>query len=102
MATLPKVDVVFVGFGMVGGTIASELGKRATGLKMGRLEPGPFRNPNPDFLIDHFDEFRYAVQGQMFQDVARETWTFRNDPQGTALPVRELGAFLPGDGVGGG
>ena len=25
MATLPKVDVVFVGFGMVGGIIASEL-----------------------------------------------------------------------------
>src|ERR1700704_4740053 len=102
MATLPKVDVVFVGFGMVGGTIASELSKRATGLKMVGLERGPFRNTNPDFLMDHFDEFRYAVQGQLFQDVTRETWTFRKDPQGSALPVRELGAFLPGNGVGGG
>jgi gluconate 2-dehydrogenase alpha chain len=102
VATLPKVDVVFVGFGMVGGIIASELSKRATNLQMVGLERGPFRNTNPDFLMDHFDEFRYAVQGQMFQDVAHETWTFRNDPQGSALPVRELGAFLPGNGVGGG
>ena len=87
---------------MVGGIIASELSKRATNLKMVGLERGPFRNTNPDFLMDHFDEFRYAVQGQMFQDVARETWTFRNDLQESALPVRELGAFLPGNGVGGG
>jgi gluconate 2-dehydrogenase alpha chain len=101
VATLPKVDVVFVGFGMVGGIIASELSKRATNLHMVGLERGPFRTTNPDFLMDHFDEFRYAVQGQMFQDVAHETWTFRNDPTGSALPVRELGAFLPGNGVGG-
>jgi gluconate 2-dehydrogenase alpha chain len=102
VATLPRVDVVFVGFGLVGGIMASELGKRAQSLKMVALERGPSRNTNPDFLMDHFDEFRYAVQGQMFQDVARETWTFRNDLQGHALPVRELGAFLPANGVGGG
>ena len=29
MPTLPKVDVVFVGFGMVGGIIANELSKQA-------------------------------------------------------------------------
>jgi gluconate 2-dehydrogenase alpha chain len=92
---------VFVGFGIVGGIIASELSKRATGLKMVGLERGPFRTTNPDFLMDHFDEFRYAVQGQLFQDLSRETWTFRNDPQGSALPVRQYGAWLPGNGVGG-
>jgi gluconate 2-dehydrogenase alpha chain len=101
VATLPKVDVVFVGFGMVGGIIASELSKRATNLKMVGLERGPFRNTNPDFLMDHFDEFRYAVQGQMFQDLSREAWTFRNDLQGMALPVRQFGSWLPGNGVGG-
>ena len=79
MPTLPKVDVVFVGFGMVGGIIANELSKRATNLKMVGLERGPFRKTNPDFLMDHFDEWRYAVQGQLFQDVSRETWTFRNE-----------------------
>ena len=94
MATLPKVDVVFVGFGMVCGIIASELSKRATNLKMVGLERGPFRTTNPDFLMDHFDEFRYAVQGQLFQDLSRETWTFRNNLQGGALPVRQYGAWL--------
>jgi gluconate 2-dehydrogenase alpha chain len=95
------VDVVFVGFGMVGGIIASELSKRATNLKTVGLERGPFRTTNPDFLMDHFDEFRYAVQGQLFQDLSRETWTFRNNLQGSALPVRQYGAWLPGNGVGG-
>src|SRR4051812_50104317 len=100
MATLPKADVVFIGFGMVGGIIANELGKRS-GLNMVALERGPLRTTNPDFLMDHFDEWRYAVQGQLFQDLARETWTFRNDPSSSALPVREYGAWLPGNGVGG-
>src|SRR5579871_6284224 len=100
MAVLPKTDVVFVGFGMVGGIIANELGKR-TSLNMVALERGPFRTTNPDFLMDHFDEWRYAVQGQLFQDLARETWTMRNDSSMTALPVREYGSWLPGNGVGG-
>jgi len=56
--------VVFVRLRPVGGIVASELSKRATNLKMVGLERGPFRNTNPDFLMDHFDEFRYAVQGR--------------------------------------
>jgi gluconate 2-dehydrogenase alpha chain len=100
MAVLPKTDVVFVGVGMTSGIIANELGKH-TSLNMVGLERGPFRTTNPDFLMDHFDEWRYAVQGQLFQDLARETWTFRNDNNMSALPVREYGAWLPGNGVGG-
>ena len=95
MAVLPKVDVVFVGFGMVSSIIANELSKR-TSLNMVGLERGPFRTTNPDFLMDHFDEWRYAVQGQLFQNYAIETYTFRNDLNQTALPVREHGAWLPG------
>ena len=63
MAMLPKVDVAFVGFGMVGGIIANELSKRATNLKMVGLERGPFRDTYPDFVVDHHDEWKYAVQG---------------------------------------
>ena len=55
MATLPKVDVVFVGFGLVNGVIANELSKH-TGLNMVALERGPYRDTRPDFLQDHFDE----------------------------------------------
>src|ERR1051325_1762134 len=97
MTALPKVDVVLVGFGLVGGIIANELGKHATSLKIVGLERGPFRKTNPDFLMDHFDEWRYAVQGQLFQEVSRETWTFRNDMHQTALPLRDLGAWRPGN-----
>ena len=30
MAVLPKVDVVFVGYGMVGGIVSNELSKRTS------------------------------------------------------------------------
>jgi gluconate 2-dehydrogenase alpha chain len=100
MATLPKTDVVFIGFGLVGSVIAAELGKR-TNLSMVALERGPFRDTFPDFLQDHFDEWRYAVQSELFQDLSRNTVTFRNDLDQRALPMREYGAFLPGNEVGG-
>ncbi len=100
MAMLPKVDVVMVGFGLVGGSIANELGKH-TSLKVVALERGPYRDTFPDFLQDHFDEWRYAVQGELFQDLSRNTITFRNSMDQTALPMRQWGSFLPGNGVGG-
>lgn len=100
MATLPKTDVVFVGFGLTGGAIANELGKR-TKLNMVALERGPFRTTGRDFLMDHFDEWRYAFQAQLFQDLSRETLTFRNDDSQTALPMRQYGSFRPGNEVGG-
>ncbi|MCC6313088.1 MAG: GMC family oxidoreductase, partial [Thermomicrobiales bacterium] len=101
MATLPKVDVVFVGFGLTCSVVANEIGKRATNLKMVALERGPFRDTFPDFIQDHFDEWRYAVQSQLFQDVSQVSLTFRNDSSQTALPMRQLGSFLPGNEVGG-
>lgn len=100
MAQLDKVDVVFIGFGLVGGTIANELAKH-TDLTMVALERGPFRTTGRDFLMDHFDEWRYGVQSELFQDLSRNTITFRNDLRQTALPMREYGSFLPGNGAGG-
>src|SRR5690606_28686369 len=37
----------------------------------------------------------------LMNDVAKETLTFRNHPGETALPMRQLGSFLPGTDVGG-
>jgi gluconate 2-dehydrogenase alpha chain len=51
--------------------------------------------------MDHFDEWRYAFQAQLFQDLSRETLTFRNDDSQTALPMRQYGSFRPGNEVGG-
>ena len=100
MAVLPKKDVVFVGFGLVGSSIANELGKRSS-VDMVALERGPFNDTFPDFIQDHFDEWRYAVQSDLFQDLSKGTITFRNSGDQTALPMREYGSFLPGNEVGG-
>ncbi len=54
----------------------------------------------PDFQHLH-DELRYAVDYEMMQDTSQETWTLRHNLNETALPIRQLGSFLPGTGVGG-
>ncbi len=100
MAVQPRVDVVSIGFGLVGGAIANELGKR-TSLQMVALERGPFRRTIPELAIDHFDEWRFTVQGELFQDLSQETITFRNAIDQTALPMHQYGSFRPGLGVGG-
>ncbi len=95
-----KVYQLIVGFGLDNGVIANELSKN-TSLNIVALERGPYRDTFPDFLQDHFDEWRYAIQGELFQDLSRNTITFRNERRQTALPMRQWGSFLPGNGVGG-
>ena len=92
-----KTDVVIVGVGWVGGIIAAELTK--AGLSVVGLERGHDRSVG-DWADDH-DELRYAVRYELFQNTANETWTFRHNMQENALPIRQLGAFLPGTGIGG-
>src|SRR6266704_4113351 len=101
MATkLKEVDVVLVGFGLTGGIIAKELSGR--GLKIVALERGAKRETNPDFAVPQIrDELRYAVRTDLMMNTARDTLTFRHRAADTALPMRRLGAFLPGEGVGG-
>jgi gluconate 2-dehydrogenase alpha chain len=96
---LKKVDVVIVGVGWVGGIIAHELTK--AGLHVVGLERGRVRGRNTgDFQDDH-DELRYAIRNELFQNTANETWTLRHNLGETALPIRQLGSFLPGTGLGG-
>src|SRR5215831_1974232 len=101
MATkLKEVDIVLVGFGLTGGIIAKELS--GTGLKIVALERGVKRETNPDFAVPQIrDELRYAMRTDLMMNTQRDTLTFRHRPSDTALPMRRLGAFLPGDGVGG-
>lgn len=97
---LKPVDVVTVGVGLTGSILGLELveaGQRVVG-----LERGPFRGVHPDFdLPGIHDELRYAVRHELAQDVSRETLSFRNRIDQTALPMRQLGSFLPGEGLGG-
>lgn len=95
--TLDKVDVAVVGLGWTGGIIAAECAK--AGLKVAGLERGKERGTE-DFLRIH-DELRYGIRYELMQDLSKETVTFRNDRSMRALPMRQLGSFLLGEGLGG-
>ena len=101
MATkLPPVDIVIVGMGWTGGILAKELGP--TGLKITVLERGGTRVPQNDFAVPLIrDELRFSSRHDMMMDVSQDTYSIRNNPSETALPMRRLGSFLPGEGVGG-
>lgn len=101
MATkLKPVDIAIVGLGWAGGIVAKELA--STGLKIVAFERGGPRATNPDFMAPQVhDELRYSRRHELIQNLRKETLTFRNDPSQQALPMRQLGSFLPGEGVGG-
>lgn len=97
---LKPVDVVVVGVGFTGAILARELA--GEGLSVVGLERGVDRDTVPDFQSPGMhDELRYAVRHALHQDVRLETYTFRNRTDQEALPMRTLGSFLPGTGVGG-
>jgi gluconate 2-dehydrogenase alpha chain len=97
----PAVDVVLVGFGWTGAIMAEAL--TAAGLNVLAFERGGWRTAPNDFSVPFDqDELRYMWRHHLFQNVAHSTLTFRNKPDQLALPMRRLGSFLPGAGVGGG
>src|SRR6476660_8045047 len=59
-------------------------------------------SPNKDFAVPSVrDEMRYVVRHELMQNASRDTLTIRNNVSREALPMRRLGSFLPGEGVGG-
>src|SRR5699024_690239 len=94
---LDKAEAVAVGIGSAGRIISAELAREAD--QVVGLERGQERSAE-DFQMVH-DEYRYAIRYELMQDLSNETTTFRNNPDETALPMRQFGAFLIGDGVGG-
>lgn len=94
---LKNVNVVTIGVGFTGGVVAAECTK--AGLSVVGLERGGYRTVE-DFMEIH-DEWRYAVNYGLMQDLSKETITFRNNKDMKALPMRKLGSFLLGDGLGG-
>lgn len=89
-------DIVIVGFGWAGGIMAAELAK--AGMSVLVLERG--HDYGPAELADSRDELGVR-QHRFMHDVRQETWTFRHHRAETALPLRQLGAWTPGSGVGG-
>jgi len=97
---LPPTDVVLVGFGWTAAILGQEL--TDAGLQVLALERGGWRDTPTDFAPTFIqDELRYYFRRKLFVEPARETLTFRNAMNETALPMRELGSFLPATGVGG-
>ena len=102
MATIkkPSVDAVLVGFGWTGAIMGMEL--TAAGLKVLALERGETRDTVPDFAYPRItDELSYGIRGKLFQNLSKETVTVRHTPADLAVPYRQHGSFLLGDGVGG-
>ncbi len=98
MATeLKKVNLVTVGVGFTGGMALAECAK--AGMTVVGLERGDKRGL-ADFQEIH-DEWRYAVNYGLMQDLSKDTLTFRNAENMKALPMRQLGSFCLGDGLGG-
>ena len=97
---LKEVDAVCVGVGFTGSILARELTK--AGLKVVGLERGANRTSRDDFVLPTVrDDLKYSIRQELFQDTQLETVSLRHSPGETALPIRRLGSFLPGTGVGG-
>lgn len=100
VTTLKEVDAVVIGVGWTGSILARELTK--AGLNVVGLERGARRMPGEDFTLPSIrDDLKYAVRQELFQDTGMETVSMRHARSETALPIRRLGAFLPGVGLGG-
>lgn len=98
--TLPKTDVVIVGGGWTGLTNAYELCHE--GLECVVLERGQWRHDSSSFAApEEHDELKYGLRYAHMMNTAQQTLTFRNKTDQRALPMRRLGSFLPGQGLGG-
>jgi gluconate 2-dehydrogenase alpha chain len=97
-STLTAVDIVIIGGGWTGLTMAKELTAR-TSLSVLVLERGAERSIAE--YANGMDELDYAVRFRMMQNPADETITHRHSMRIAAAPVRQYGSFLPGTGVGG-
>lgn len=96
----PPVDVVIVGFGWTGAIMAKELTE--AGLRVVALERGPYRDTYPDGIYPAtLDELTFVQRGKLFQNMAKSSFTFRHGVADVAVPYRQIGAFKPGEGVGG-
>jgi gluconate 2-dehydrogenase alpha chain len=95
-----KVDCVVIGFGWTGAILAQELTE--AGLDVVALERGAMRDTPTDAEYPKVvDELKYVVRGELFQDLSRETVTIRHGVDDLAVPYRQNGSFLLGNGVGG-
>lgn len=97
---LKHVDAVVVGVGVAGSIVCKELAE--TRLRVVGLERGRMVDAEREFAMPYaHDELKYDRHSDILQNLSRETITFRNAMNETALPMREMGSFKLGECVGG-
>jgi gluconate 2-dehydrogenase alpha chain len=98
MTRRKPVDIVIIGGGFTGLTMARELSTR-TSQSVLVLERGRLRTPLE--YAANMDDVDYGLRLRMMQNTAEETITHRHSTRDGSVPVRQYGSFLPGSGVGG-
>ena len=97
--TLSKTDAVIVGLGWTGAIAAKEL--TDAGLNVVALERGPAYDQASFATRRMHDALAYGVRGALNHPLDKQTITFRNNADQTALPMRRIGSFNPSEGFGG-
>jgi gluconate 2-dehydrogenase alpha chain len=97
---LPKKTVVIVGGGLTAGLAARQLTDK--NIEVLVLERGGDHSNGAEAkLPTQRDELRWDTHQGLVQDWSVQTYSLRYNTLETALPVRWMEAFLPGEGLGG-
>ncbi|APW36266.1 GMC family oxidoreductase [Rhodoferax koreense] len=97
---LPSKRVVIVGGGLTAGLVSRQLTDK--NIEVLVLERGSDHTKGAEAkLPTQRDELRWDTHQGLIQDWSVQTYTLRHDTKETALPVRWMEAFLPGEGLGG-
>ena len=100
MRTLPRRTVVIVGGGLTAGLISRQLTN--DGIDVLLLERGVDHSKGAEAkLPTQRDELRWDVHQGLMQDWSVQTYSLRHASGETALPIRWMESFLPGQGLGG-
>jgi len=100
VTVLKECTVVIVGGGLTAGLAARQL--TSAGIDVVVLERGGDHSEGAEAkLPGQRDELRWDTHQGLGQNWAVETYTLRHDRSQTALPIRWMEAFIPGDGLGG-
>ena len=94
MATLPKKDVVIIGYGAAGGPLSVELAK--AGYSVLALDRGAHRTTFEDFAEKSLDTLRYVTRREMVPTLQELPLTFRSDLNQTATPTNYIMANTVG------
>jgi gluconate 2-dehydrogenase alpha chain len=97
---LPNKTVVIVGGGLTAGLISRQLTDHKIEVLV--LERGIDHTKGAEAkLPTQRDELRWDTHQGLVQDWSIQAYTLRHNTKETALPVRWMEAFLPGEGLGG-